>query len=100
MTKPTPIIDAAIRAGCCRWQEVDRSNHTSVPCLWPACRCDDAEAYIAALRSVCPKEPSAEWLFEVHNAIERVHGKQIDQSVALAAWRAQLLHRELWGDET
>jgi hypothetical protein len=103
VTKPTPIIDAAIRAA----YDSDAENQ--------------AERIRVALRSVCPKEPPSEWVEAMAQAIfiadfctaheadfdfglekwtaRPDNTKKLYRNEALVAYRALPLLRELWGDE-
>ena len=90
-TKPMPIIDAAIRAGC--------AGRFTVPCpqadVPGACpsECIEQRVVMAAARIFCPKEPPAEWIeaMEKSAAIGRFEIRE-------RIWRAQPLWQELWGE--
>jgi hypothetical protein len=95
MTKPTPLINAAISA---------YFKETS-----------DRRGIMAALRSACPKEPPSEWIEAMaqaayENTVESIlanwvvelsdHRREVWYENILASYRVQPLWGELYGDET
>jgi hypothetical protein len=83
---PTPNKDAAIRCGC--------SHEWGIRCDYPRCECMNLpRAVDATLRTAIHKEPDPHDLF----LMERRTGLTRDQ--ALAAYKAQPIYRELWGEE-
>lgn len=117
-TKATPIIDAAIRAGCQRYGILRHLKwDAKINCNGPFCECTISEVQMVALRTACPKEPPAEWLWAMAEAIacNRMAGGAEKSHVrwmllfsdamrcsyrmdAVAAYRAQPLWQELWGE--
>lgn len=92
----TPILDAAIRAGCV-------TVGARVGCMYPACNdrvftYASVKAIEAALRSACPRDPPPEWIAAMKAALRHRLPAWIDDADMRAQWRAQPLWVELWSE--
>ena len=91
MSKPTPLIDAAIRAGC--------AGEHAVPCpqdaLPGACpsECVLERVIMPTLRSIKPRDPTEEWLNHAFMALEGM-----ESDAHLRVYRDALWH-ELYDQE-
>ncbi len=88
----TPIVDAAIRAGCearyCIYPTCIHSN--------PAC-----QRHLVTLRAALPWDPTAEAVAAIASIIARVakNHAALFSSEAIAAYRAQPIMRELYPEK-
>jgi hypothetical protein len=90
----TPIIDAAIRAGC---RALDVAVGIDSDCMHPSCDCGNKKAtMLAALRAALPWDLPAERLEAMSKA-----AWQYDtyREMAIAAYRADPLMRELYPEK-
>jgi hypothetical protein len=107
----TPIIDAAIRAGC---KALDAAIGIDSDCRHPSCDCGNKKTtMLAALRAALLWEPNAETIetmagvayhvwFGEHASPkwdEAVISKETWRAAALASYRAQPIMRELYPEQ-
>lgn len=107
MIAKTPIIDAAVRAGCTPWHEQD--------CSYPFCDCVPVvpDMIRTALRVAFPRDPTPETVEAMAGAAyhrwfgeyaqpkwgEAVISKAMWRAASIAAYRVQPIWQELWRDE-
>jgi hypothetical protein len=91
MTKPTPIIDSAIRAAC---------SQDGIACdyadpEYDCCGCPAIRATNLALRSACPKEMPVEWF----KAMRFFPFGRVEEKDMKRQYENQPLWRELWAED-